>query len=89
MLKEILEKEVKTEDDLKIEELSNQIADCYNKIMLIMLHKMYGVTAELIDDEHICVDGVVMDDEEFADWLIEKEIDLGNIEFPNKQHYDA
>lgn len=89
MLKEILEKEVKTEDDLKIEELSNQIADCYNKIMLIMLHKMYGVTAELIDDEHISVDGVVMDDEEFANWLIEKEIDLGNIPLPNKQNYDA
>ena len=66
----------------------DQIQDCYDKIMLITLHKMYGVKAELVGDDKISIDGQVMDEQQFTDWLYDKEVELGHIQEPERE-YDA
>lgn len=61
-------------NDPDIIEVLDQIDELYNKLMNLALKKKYGVEAKVIDENHIEIDGVVMDDMAFGNWLFEKEM---------------
>lgn len=61
-------------NDPDIIEVLDEIDKLYNKLMNLALKKKYGVEAKVIDENHIEIDGVVMDDMAFGNWLFEKEM---------------
>lgn len=65
-------------NDPEIIEVLDQIDKLYNKLMTLALRKKYGVEAKVIDENHIEIDGVVMDDMTFGNWLFEKEMTNDN-----------
>ena len=44
------------------------------QVVIVVLKKRYGVEAHVLDETHIEIDGVVMDDNAFGQWLFEKQL---------------
>ena len=61
-------------NDPDIIEVLDEIDKLYDKLMNLALKKKYGVEAKVIDENHIEIDGVVMDDMAFGNWLFEKQM---------------
>ena len=61
-------------NDPEVISLLNQIDALYSQLMGIVLKKRYGVEAHVLDETHIEIDGVVMDDNAFGQWLFEKQL---------------
>ena len=57
------------DNDPELDRLLNEMAKAYNNLMMYMIKKDLGVDVQIVDDEHICIDGEVMDAEQFQDWL--------------------
>lgn len=72
------------QEDPVLDKLYDDLYNTYNKITLHLIRKKYHVEAELVDDEHISIDGEVMDADEFAEWIMFKE----GIPIPERT-YDA
>ena len=76
------------DNDPELDRLLNEMAKAYNNLIIYMIHKDLDVEVEMLDDEHIVIDGEVMDQEQFQDWLdinypLEEEWD------EDPTHYDA
>lgn len=79
---------INDEEDEELNRLLDEMAKAYNNLMVYMIKKELGYTVEVIDDEHIVIDGKVMNSEEFQDWLdlnypLEDEVE------EDPHHYDA
>ena len=57
------------EQDPELQEILDSLYDAYDKLMVYLIHKQTGCKVEIVDDEHISIDGVVMDEYQFQDWL--------------------
>ena len=58
-------------DDQEIMDILLEIDNAYNKLFIVSMRKRYNVEAMVIDENHISIDGVVMDDDTFVHWLMD------------------
>ena len=69
------------------EKALDELRQAYDKLVLLVMQRELGAKLEIIDDEHIKVDDVIMDNEQFDEWLEERCYELGY--FETNTHYMA
>lgn len=57
--------------DPEVDALLKQLDVIYNKLFSLAMKNEYGADASVVDDNHIMIDGELLDDEGFLNWLIE------------------
>lgn len=77
------------DNDPELDKLLDKCAEAYNNLMIYVIKKDLGLDLKIIDDTHVSIDGEVMDEYEFQDWLDlnypEQEEDFED----DPNHYDA
>lgn len=77
------------DNDPELTKLLDECARAYNNLMVYMIKKELGYDVKIVDDNHISIDGVVMDPEEFQDWL-DFNYPIDEEEYDDEpHHYDA
>lgn len=62
---------LEVEEDKELQEILEKLYDAYDALIIYLVKKETGSSIEFVDDEHVQVDSVLMDNDEFADWLEE------------------
>ena len=60
-----------TMDDPEINALVQELDSIYEKLLIKIFEKKYNVELKVIDDTRVSIDGEVLDDEGFLNWLID------------------
>ena len=75
--------EFENEKDPELQQILNELYDAYDKLMIYMIKKQVGCDVRIVDDEHISIDGKILDNDEFEKWLDE------NYPLPDTKAYEA
>ena len=61
-------------DDPEIKEITKEMDALEERLFKVVMKKKYGVDAGFLpgDLDHVLIDGVLYDDEEFVQWLIDQ-----------------
>lgn len=61
-------------DDPEVIQIAKEMDALEERLFKVVMKKKFGVDAGFLpdDNEHIVIDGVIMNDEEFVDWLIDQ-----------------
>ncbi len=61
-------------DDPEIKEIAKEMDALEERLFKVVMKKKYGVDAGFLPDDpdHVLIDGVLYDDEEFIQWLIDQ-----------------
>lgn len=87
---ELLDK-FETSSDLTEEEQEalDDLQKAYDRVVVLALEREFKAKIVLIDDDHLLIDGVLMDNDAFDDWLTNKYFEKYNVNLPDKKHYTA
>lgn len=56
-------------DDPELQDIMDSLYAAYDRLMIYLIKKETGNEVKIIDDEHISVNGEVMNNDEFEVWL--------------------
>jgi len=61
-------------DDPEVIQIAKEMDALEERLFKVVMKKKFGVDAGFLpnDNEHIVIDGVIMNDEEFLNWLIDQ-----------------
>lgn len=68
-------------DDPELQDIMDSLYAAYDRLMIYLIKKETGNEVKIIDDEHISVNGEVMNNDEFEVWLEDN--------YPANQEYDS
>ena len=86
--------QIQAEIERKIAEMSpeekaamQEMESAMDRYMIAALQRKYGATVELIpnDHHHIKINGVLMGYNEFAGWLLDQQIEHGELDDPEDE----
>ena len=60
-------------DDPEVKQVMKEMEALEERLFKIVMKKKFNVDAGFLpnDEEHIVIDGVILNDEEFIDWLVD------------------
>ena len=59
-------------DDEEFQELVEELRDIYDKLVIKYMEKVFKVKIEIVDDNHVTIDGKLYDTDEFQAWIEDK-----------------
>ena len=79
---------ISRDNDPELQDILDSLYDAYDRLMIYLIKKETGNDVKIIDDEHVSINGEVMDNDEFEIWLEDNYPTYQEDEFETK-HYDA
>lgn len=80
---------ISKDNDPELQDILDSLYDAYDRLMVYLIKKETGNDVKIIDDEHVCINGEVMDNDQFEIWLEDNYPTYEEEDEFETKHYDA